>query len=179
MWSERPSLFLTQLMSTWSTYKKFTECQKELLDSSFFHAGLEKALPQSKLTFHFCHQEIISVEQKQHYCPPHLPLQLAKDIRLNSSLLEAGYSSTGSVENVTQGKAFYGPTTASADVLSDLYPRNGLGIDKPCFISREASSKTQRNSIFVRELVGLTVLFKVLSWSTCPCVEKYPGMGLI
>lgn len=157
--------------------KKFTECQKELLDSSFFHAGLEKALPQSKLTFHFCHQEIIRVEQKQHYCPSHLPLQLPKDIRPNSSPLEAGYSLTGSVENVTHGKAFYGPTTASADVLSDLYPRDGLGIDKPCFISREASSKTQRNCIFIRELVGLTVLLSPLL-KHLPLCGKIPGHGL-
>ena len=158
MWCERPSLFLPQHTGTQSTYKKFTERQKELLDNSFFHAGLGKALPQSKLTFCFFHQELFPVEQKQHYCPPHLPLQLPKHISVNSSLLEAGCSSMDSVENVTQGRAFHGPTTASAN-LSDLYLRDGLGIDKPYLISRAASSKTQRDFIFLRELLmGLTVL---------------------
>lgn len=69
-------------------------------------------------------------------------------------------SSTDSVNNVTQGRAFHGPTTASANVLSDLYPGDGLQIDKPCFISREASWKnTKEFYFFLRELMGLTVLF--------------------
>lgn len=157
MGCERPSLFLPQHMGTQSTYKKFTERQKELLDNSFFHAGLGKALPQSKLMFCFCHQEIFPVEQKQHYCPPHLPLQPAKHISPNSSLLEAGCSSPDSVENVTQGRTFHDPTTASAN-LSHLYPRDGLGLDKPCLIRRAASSKPRRDFIFWREFMGLTVL---------------------
>lgn len=48
MWCEKPSLFLPQWMNTWSTYKKFTEHQKEMLNDSFFHAGLGKLHNQGR-----------------------------------------------------------------------------------------------------------------------------------
>lgn len=115
MWCEKPSLFLLQCMNTWSTRKRFTEHQKEMLNNSFFHAGLGKPHSQG-WHFAFVIRKSFWWSRGNITAPSSFAPATWHYTKL---LLETGYSFTNSAETVVQIRTFHGPATASAYVLSD------------------------------------------------------------
>lgn len=103
------------------------------------------------------------------------PLRLPKDIRPNSSLLW-----TDSVENANQGQAFHSPITASANVLSDLYPKDGTSqewvshiLSEKMFLWKHKEILLKRTMDYVFDCVFVTLLLE----SPFLC-KKIPGPGL-
>lgn len=85
------------------------------------------------------------------------------------------------MENANQGRAVHSATTASANVLSDLYPKDGTSQECVSHILSEKMFLWKQKGILLKRTMDYVFdcVFVTLQLSPHFCAKKYLDLGLI